>query len=861
MSDLVPGDALLDLTEDLRARPGPVIHRWFGRRGALAARAAVAMTAAPELAADSSAIERLLDTQLADPSRLISDVLAKDRPTALLDLCSGAGAVSEAAIMLGLVPTSIDLHPIAVLSSRCLLVYPPAYARPDPHFTGSASNRTWQGLAQELLHWSIEVLKVTKADVGELWLEAVTAVVCARISHCPQCGDESPLAADAATENSALAIERASYRRGQATCPRCGTLYLLHVGGMERWVPVALIAEDMRHELPVPIHVTDVLAAADYPASIASRLDEPWAVGRTGPITHRVGTTARQATILDAFRRSVRRVREAMADAGYAPDRIVALSIYLALAASDLVDYLCTGAVLSHGHIQPALARAVWAPGYEFIEIGGRILERLWKRRITAMTTVIDANAMVPRTARVLPGDMTMIPTERESFDFVVWDPPFYDNIDYDLLAAPWTSFLRSVIGELDPTLPWPRVEPSADTTLPERFDPEAYEQSLSAAALEVVRVARPGARLGVFWVSRVAEDLQRFIELMQPHGLELIQTIGLRTEPVRGDSKTAGPGTYLLILRILKQAGSPSGRVINAERLLELSSSGQHSLYAGLAEILAKSWGQDEIEASLPVGPKGSLNQRLAEFVAAQPDPTDLLRELGSSRLRQEAERLGCSQEQLAGLDTAGLARQVLWQLGYTVPSAPRFSIGAALHDANRERSRLKLAASAADLTGSGMTAISAVERALRFSVVTWCTHSRGEEWENLINECIGKTDKLSFGDWVKLFTTLPKLLATENDIYLHIQRLFKTRHAAETLQPLVRMRNQLAHPEQWQDWIAMRDSLDTGLYKVIRKLQDLLDEAALPEYFNQSKKFGTDSRASASAYSITTSEKWSYL
>lgn len=751
VGDLVPDDTLLDLTEDLRARTGPIIHRWFGRRGALAARAVVTMTAAPELAADSSAIEQLLDPQLADPSRLISDAVAEGRPTTLLDLCSGVGVVSEAAVKLGLVPAAVDLHPIAVLSSRCLLVYPPAYARPDHHFTGSAANRTWRGLAQELMHWSEEVLRVTKADIGELWLQTVTAVGCARIPHCPLCGDESPLAADAATEGSASTIGRTSYIRGQATCPRCGTLYRLHVGERERWVPVALIAEDMRHELPVPAHVTNFLSAVSYPASIGPRLNEPWAVGRAGPITHRFGTTARQATILDALRRSVRRVREAMADAGYAPDRIVALSTYLALAASDLVDYLCTGAVLRHGRIEPALARAVWAPRYEFIELGGRTLEKLWQRRITAMITIIHANAALPRTARVLSGDMTRLPTERESFDFIVWDPPFYDNIDYDLLAMPCTSFLRSVMGELDAELPWPRVEPSVGAMFPERFDPEAYEQSLSAAALEVVRVARPGARLGVFWVSRLAQDLQRFVDLMQPHGLELIQTIALRTEQVRGDSEIAGPGTYLLIFRILKQAGGPSGHVIDAKRLLELSSSGQHSLYAGLAGILAESWGQDEIKARLPAGQRGNLNQRLAELVAAQPDPTELLRDLGSSRLRQEAERLGSGQEQLAGLDTGGLARQVLRQIGYTVPSAPGFSIGAALHDADRERSRLQLAVGAANITGSGMTSINAVERALRFSVVTWCTHSRGEEWENLVNECLGKTNKLSFGDWVQ--------------------------------------------------------------------------------------------------------------
>ena len=91
MSDPAPGDALLDLTEDLRARSGPFIHRWFERRGPLAARAVVALTAAPEMAADSSAIEQLLDPQLQDPGRLLLHAVVEGRPTTLLDLCAGVG--------------------------------------------------------------------------------------------------------------------------------------------------------------------------------------------------------------------------------------------------------------------------------------------------------------------------------------------------------------------------------------------------------------------------------------------------------------------------------------------------------------------------------------------------------------------------------------------------------------------------------------------------------------------------------------------------------------------------------------------------------------------------------------------------
>jgi hypothetical protein len=830
MIDAISDDSFLDLTDDYRGRPAPSIHRWFGRRGPLAARAIVVLTAAPEIAADTSMIEQLLDPQLVEPGRLISNAVAEGRPVTLLDLCSGVGVVSEVALRLGLVPTAIDLHPIAVLTTRCALLFPPAYAELDGRLRGSASDRSWAGLTQELRHWSQVVLTGVKDEVGELWLETLAAVVCARVARCPACGDERPLQSGLAEQSSPSASTRTRYTRGHAACLRCGREFILRPQEIERWVPVASVADGQVAELPVPVHVTDVLANAAYPIGIASRLDEVWAIGHSGPIKYRLGITARQATILDAFRKSLRRAREAMADFGYAPDRIVALSTYLALAASDLVDYLCTGATWRQGRVQPALARTVWAPGVEFAEIGGGALAKIWQRRIVAMTAVTEANAELPEVTSVMSGDMTMLPLESESTDLIVWDPPYYDNINYDLLTAPWTSFLQSVIGELDTTLAWPHVSPSADIALPGRFDPEAYEQSLSAAAAEVVRVARPGARLGVFWISREAEDLQRFVDLLQPHGLELIQTIGLRTSVRDNDVGLARWETHLLILRVLKQARGPSGQAVDAERLLALSSSGQHSLYAGLADILAESWDQDEVDARVPAVFKGSARQRLAEFVAAQPDPTDLLRELGSSRLLSEAERLGYRREQLLGLDTAGLARQVMRQLGFTVPEAPAFSIGATLREAGRASSRLQLADNSADLTGSGMTAIDSIEHVLRFAVVTWCTHSRRNEWESLIEECLGRVNKLSFGDWVELFNAIPKRLASENEMYRRVQRMLKKRRVIEALQALVRVRNRLAHPEPGQDWVEIHVVLYDSLQDVLHKLKDLLDEAALP-------------------------------
>ena len=156
-------------------------------------------------------------------------------------------------------------------------------------------------------------------------------------------------------------------------------------------------------------------------------------------------------------------------------------------------------------------------------------------------------------------------------------------------------------------------------------------------------------------------------------------------------------------------------------------------------------------------------------------PTPPTCSVSLGARACGKKPSVSGRTGSSLLGLDAAGLARQILRQLGFTVPTAPVFSIGAALRDADRARSRLQLAGSADELTGSGMAAVDAVEQVLRFSVVTWCTHSRKDGWEQLVEESLGKTSRLSFGDWVHLFAAIPKRLAPESEIYDHAHRLLK--------------------------------------------------------------------------------------
>jgi hypothetical protein len=823
-------DARLDLSIDRRAGTDRVVHRWFGRRGPMAARAAVALTAAPEIIADSSAMESLSDPKLSDICQFIPESAAEGQPAALLDLCSGTGVVSEVALRAGLATTAVDSHPISVLSCRCRLVYPPLYGAPDPTVIGRGTDGTWWGLAQEFLHWSQEVLSSTKTHAGEMWLNDDLAVRCARTALCPNpaCAVRLPL--HRGTGNTHTSSQFSHYAMGTVTCGACGTSFCPRAEELEGWEPISLLTDGFRSEVAVPEKLADLINRAEYPASISPRLDQTWTKRRFMEITHRTGVTPRQAIILDSFRRSIWRAKESMTLARYPPDRIAALSTYLALAASDLIEYLCTSCSVNRGRIQRALASGSWGSNIEFVEIGGETLERLWHRRTASITEIIRESSSLRRIASVKLAEMTNLEMEGELFDLIVWDPPFYDNIDYDNLAAPWATFLQSTIGDFDHGLHWRHDGSSGDKTPYGRFDTSAYEQSLSAAAAEIVRVARPRARLGVFWVSRLAEELQHFIDILQPNGLELLQTVALHAETSVDDTTSLQPTPYFLVLRVLKQAGRPEGQTIDAGRLLELASTGQATLYAGLAEIIANSLEYEEIREFLPEASSGSIGQQLAEYVADQTDLSALLRELGRSSLRRQAGILGVPREELLILDTAGLARKILSKLGFTVPTPPAFSIEAALDGADRARSRLRSASTEESITGCGRIAATEVEHALRFAIIVWCTHVKGDDWWRPMANAPSKLEKFTFGPWINWFVKIPGLFAADHDIYRDIQSAFTASGVSEILKSFLELRNEIIHPEMVADWRVLRDSLYDSLGKVIDVLRDLLGQGFLP-------------------------------
>src|SRR5258708_16716175 len=129
--------------------------------------------------------------------------------------------------------------------------------------------------------------------------------------------------------------------------------------------------------------------------------------------------------------------------------------------------------------------------------------------------------------------------------------------------------------------------------------------------------------------------------------GLQLVRAVRLDTIRSLRSVPDEGHRTYLLVLQPMPAAASPV--VVDAETVLALATEGALSLYDGLAELLESTWDPAELNRLISEELQGSPRQRLAGFLAAQPELEQLLIELGRVTLHRELVNRGINVGTLA--------------------------------------------------------------------------------------------------------------------------------------------------------------------------------------------------------------------
>jgi len=168
--------------------------------------------------------------------------------------------------------------------------------------------------------------------------------------------------------------------------------------------------------------------------------------------------TARQLLALGTFVRHTRSVREAMADEGYPPAWIEAVSAYLALAVDRLADRGSTVCSWTVGRdiIRNTFTRFALPMAWDYAEAvptidssGGYPGAVNWIALYLTHALKAANNAPPPTVVQ----QSAITPAPGEQYDAIVTDPPYYDEIGYSNLMDFFYVWLRRTLQGLTPEM------------------------------------------------------------------------------------------------------------------------------------------------------------------------------------------------------------------------------------------------------------------------------------------------------------------------------------------------------------------------------------------------------------------------
>jgi len=820
-------------------------HRWFAMRGASSARAAVAFTTSPDWLRDP---EKLAVVAAGDDAALAAAVAARNAGNAgsqrrnktesLLDLCAGVGTIGAMAARLGFDALSLELSIIPHLIGRVLYDFPVSVATAD----GRGITGSWRGYITEVGDFADAVWRGAKERLKELFEEDVDIRVWVRVTECPFCATQVPLVSNARLSSEAalniipdastasgsrfprfglLRTEfpdlRGTFAKGLCTCPSCRNRF--HFQGHDlislRSVPVAVRMGNsgVLSEIDAPdVYVQQVeMASYESLAGSSRRLGDRIILPAGQPIFHDI--RGEPIIARDAFLPRQRAYFAALAESMSAESAVLgkrtaltdaqrtAVRIAVALLISGQADFVntCIHSAIDKPH--PSTSAGPLRLGGLFTEVGGFWLERFWQNRLSHLLGLLRANSSAARPVRAIKGNADAIPLGDAAVSAVIWDPPYYDNIDYDTVAGHYQSVLAAVIPDIT-------GEPIFRPRLPRAERTTRYEDDLVKQAREARRVVSPNGSIGVFWLAREPAELQRFLELIGPAAaVRLVRAVRLDT--IRPPRAVSPDQTYLLVLQPIPVAAPEVA--VDAEKVLSLAADGALSLYDGLAELFESVLEPEELDELVAEEHSGSSRQRLAEFLVSQPELDQLLIALGRASLVRELVRRGARRDDLRAITIPGLARRLLAQLGFAVARPVGFSIREALRECDNAARRLELADSASTVREAFLVGFNRIERVLRYTAFAWVYLECGHRWKPVFEQVVSSAmtsypgpERLSFGHLHVLFTKLPATFADSDqasgeNLFATVARAQKKAKVNEKLSNLVYWRNGVGHEKEY--------------------------------------------------------------
>ncbi|MGC8732805.1 MAG: DUF1156 domain-containing protein, partial [Halothiobacillaceae bacterium] len=252
--------------------------------------------------------------------------------------------------------------------------------------------------------------------------------------------------------------------------------------------------------------------------------------------------TPRQMLCLLSFAAAVRECVGELERAGVEPERVKAITTYLAILVdriamldSGLCTWQITREVMGNMFARQALPM-VWdfAELAPFGDASGSPEGALdW------IVGVAEAQADSGHPATVSRGSATALPWPDASFDAVITDPPYYDNVPYADISDFFYVWLKRTAGHLYPehfateTTP-KKSEAVADAT---RYGGSkdkarrAYEEMMAQSFREAHRVLKPGGQMTVVYAHKTTLGWSTLVDALRGAGFTVTEAWPLDTE------------------------------------------------------------------------------------------------------------------------------------------------------------------------------------------------------------------------------------------------------------------------------------------------------------------------------------------
>lgn len=292
--------------------------------------------------------------------------------------------------------------------------------------------------------------------------------------------------------------------------------------------------------------------------------------------------TPRQLFTLLTFVKWVRKSFDEIMLKGYKDYYAITITTYLGLVLDKIIEY--HNSIARWGNddegITGALGRQAIPMVWDFAEANALSENWSWQWSLAIISKVLIQTStmvgIVPPT--ILRGTATELIFNKDYFDCVVTDPPYYDNVSYASLSDFFYVWLKRSIGFLYPEHFAAELTPKRNEIIADPWRQGGkdkayrfYEDMMHQSLAEIYRVLKPGGILTLVYAHKTVKGWEVLVEALRSVGFVVQEAWPLETEMSgRLISMNASALASSIFITARKQGQEPVGEYTAVRRELE---------------------------------------------------------------------------------------------------------------------------------------------------------------------------------------------------------------------------------------------------------------------------------------------------